>query len=185
VNLTRLMALGMLAEHGPMHGHQIRRLAEVTNVGEWGGVSVGALYRELRTMEGEGVIEAVRTEQVGRRPARTVYAITSEGELELQSLRAQALAVTWWGADPVGVALTFTVQDADPGELRELLKSRQDEIAVRMRALAARRERLIAAGHLSPMQAAVMRRGVLQMRADIEWHDEIDKIIAGLPGEDA
>jgi hypothetical protein len=35
------------------------------------------------------------------------------------------------------------------------------------------------------MQAAVMRRGVLQMQADVGWHDEIDKIIAGLPGEDA
>lgn len=183
MNLSRLMALGMLAEHGPMHGHQIRRWAEVTNVDEWGGVSVGALYRELRNMEAEGVINAVRTEQVGRRPARTVYAITSEGELELHSLRAQALAVTWWGADPVGVALTFTARGADPDELRELLKARQDEIAVRMRALAARRERLVAAGHLSPMQAAVMRRGVLQMQADINWHDEIDKSLAELPDE--
>jgi len=54
------------------------------------------------------------------------------------------------------LALTFTVHGADPGEL---LKSRQDEITVRMRALAARRERLVAAGHLRPMQAAVMRRG--------------------------
>jgi hypothetical protein len=38
------MALGTLARYGPQHGHQIRRLADVTNVGEWGGVSVGALY---------------------------------------------------------------------------------------------------------------------------------------------
>ena len=50
MNLTRLMALGTLARYGPQHGHQIRRLADLTNVGEWGGVSVGALYRELRAM---------------------------------------------------------------------------------------------------------------------------------------
>jgi DNA-binding PadR family transcriptional regulator len=56
-------------------------------VGEWGGVSVGALYRELRAMDGEGLISAVRTEQAGRRPARTVYAITDEGRLELAMLR--------------------------------------------------------------------------------------------------
>jgi hypothetical protein len=42
---------------------------------------VGALYRELRQMEGEGLVDAVRTEQVGRRPARTIYAITQEGWL--------------------------------------------------------------------------------------------------------
>jgi DNA-binding PadR family transcriptional regulator len=71
MNLTRLMALGTLARYGPQHGHQIRRLAELTNVGEWGGVSVGALYRELRAMEREGLVEALRTEKVGRRPERT------------------------------------------------------------------------------------------------------------------
>ena len=76
MNLTRLMVLGVLAQHGPRHGHEIRRTAEITNVGEWGGVSVGALYRELRLMEAEGLVEPVRTEQVGRRPARTVYSIT-------------------------------------------------------------------------------------------------------------
>ena len=68
MNLTRLMALGTLARYGPQHGHQIRRLADLTNVGEWGGVSAGALYRELRSMESEGLVETVRTEQVGRRP---------------------------------------------------------------------------------------------------------------------
>ena len=91
MNLTRLMALGTLARHGPLHGHQIRRVAEVTNVGEWGGVTVGALYRELRAMEREGLVEAVRTEQVGDRPERTVYEITDEGRLELQTLREQAI----------------------------------------------------------------------------------------------
>ena len=113
MNLTRLMALGMLAEHGPMHGHQIRRWAEATNVDEWGGVSVGALYRELRHMEAEGLIEALRTEQVGRRPARTVYAMSGDGELELRSLRAQALRATVSGADPVAVALSFALPRAD------------------------------------------------------------------------
>src|SRR6202035_4806512 len=91
MNLTRLMALGTLARYGPQHGHQIRRLADLTNVGEGGGVSVGALYRELRAMEGEGLVETIRTEQVGRRPARTVYEITPDGQMELQSLREQAI----------------------------------------------------------------------------------------------
>ncbi|HEY0933332.1 MAG TPA: PadR family transcriptional regulator, partial [Trebonia sp.] len=97
MNLTRLMALGVLARSGPSHGHHIRRLAEVTNVSEWGGVSVGALYRELRTMEREGLIEATRTEKVGNRPERTVYAITDEGQLELSTLRDQAIRQTEYG----------------------------------------------------------------------------------------
>ena len=87
------MVLGTLARHGQQHGHQIRRIAEITNVGEWGGVSVGALYRELRGMEAEGLVSAVRTERVGRRPARTVYEISQEGYLELAMLRERAISV--------------------------------------------------------------------------------------------
>ena len=100
MNLTRLMALGVLARSGPSHGHHIRRVADVTNVGEWGGVSVGALYRELRAMEREGLVEAARTEKVGNRPERTVYAITAEGQLELTTLREQAIRPLGLGARP-------------------------------------------------------------------------------------
>src|SRR3954468_11188902 len=91
MNLSKLMVLGLLASQGPRHGHQIRRDAERTNVGNWGGVSVGALYREIRQMEREGLVEAVRTEQVGRRPARTVYRITDEGGRRLHDLRGEAI----------------------------------------------------------------------------------------------
>ena len=73
------MILGLLAERGPMHGHQIRRTAELTNAEVWGGITGGALYAELRKLDGEGLIEAIREEQVGRRPARTVYQITPRG----------------------------------------------------------------------------------------------------------
>src|ERR1700729_4271867 len=99
------MALGILARNGPSHGHHIRRVAEVTNVGEWGGVSVGALYRELRAMEREGLVTAMRTEKVGNRPERTVYAITDEGQLELSTLREQAIKPLLSGPDPMGVAM--------------------------------------------------------------------------------
>src|SRR5215469_1846650 len=124
------MVLGTLARYGPQHGHQIRRLAEVTNVGEWGGVSVGALYRELRSMEREGLVEELRTEKVGRRPARTVYAITPDGHLELATLREQAIRPIWWGQDPLGVALTFSADALEPGELRQTLRARREKLAI-------------------------------------------------------
>ena len=81
MNLTRLVILGLLAEHGPRHGHQLRRDAELAEVDRWAGVGVGSLHRELRGLEAEGLIEAVRTEgRVGRRPERTVYGLTDEGQ---------------------------------------------------------------------------------------------------------
>ncbi len=178
------MVLGTLTRHGPRHGHEIRRIAEVTNVGEWGGVSVGALYRELRTMEAEGLVAAVRTEQVGRRPARTVYAITSEGQLELAMQREQALRSIHWWPDPLGVALSFAVAGTDREELASWLRTRRETFALTAAQLAEDRERMVAKGYLDPFQATVMYRGQLHAEAEIRWHDEFAKILAGLPPEE-
>lgn len=179
MNLTRLMALGTLARSGPMHGHQIRRLAEVSSAAEWCGVSAGGLYRELRLMEGEGLVQALRTEQVGRRPARTVYAITPDGRTELASLRVQAIRSMECGPDAIGVALTFAFEGADRDELRDLLRARRDRFAIGARELEATRERGIAAGYLTPVEAEVMRRGVLHAETEVAWHDDFDKLLAG------
>jgi DNA-binding PadR family transcriptional regulator len=184
MNLTRLMVLGTLARHGPRHGHEIRRLAEVTNVGEWGGVSVGALYRELRTMEGEGLVEAVRTEQVGRRPARTVYAITGEGRLELAMLREQAIRSIHWWPDPLGVALSFASAGTDREELASWLRSRRETFALTVAQLEDDRQRMVAKGWLDPFQATVMYRGQLHAEAEVRWHDEFARILAGLPPDE-
>ena len=181
MNLTRLMVLGVLAQHGPRHGHEIRRMAEVTNVGEWGGVSVGALYRELRLMEAEGLVEPVRTEQVGRRPARTVYSITGEGQLELAMLREKAICGMHWGPDPIGVALTFGAPD--PEELGSWLQARRDMFAIARSSIEAERQRLLTRGYLNPLSAAVMYRAELHAETEVRWHDEIAKILADLPAQ--
>jgi DNA-binding PadR family transcriptional regulator len=178
MNLTRLMALGILARNGPSHGHHIRRVAEVTNVGEWGGVSVGALYRELRAMEREGLVEAMRTEKVGNRPERTVYAITDEGQLELSTLREQAIRPLLSGPDPMGVALLFAADGMGRDELRRTLRARREMLAIGVAEVAAEREQLIARGHIDALAAAVMRRGIMQIEAEIRWHDELDAVLA-------
>ena len=178
MNLTRLMALGILARSGPSHGHHIRRVADVTNVGEWGGVSVGALYRELRAMEREGLVEAARTEKVGNRPERTVYAITAEGQLELATLREQAIRPLPSGPDPLGVALLFAAEGMEPKELRRTLRARRDMMAISVAQTAADREQLIAKGFIGVLAAAVMRRAIMAAEAEIRWHDELDAALA-------
>jgi DNA-binding PadR family transcriptional regulator len=177
MNLTRLMALGTLASHGPQHGHQIRRTAEVTNVSEWGGVSVGALYRELRQMAGEGLVTELRTEQVGRRPARTVYAITDQGRLELGTLREQAIRDLKLPPDPLGVALTFSGTGEDPEQFTRWMTARRDKIAVALREVSADREQLTAKGYITPLVASVMRRSELALEAELRWHEELTRAL--------
>jgi DNA-binding PadR family transcriptional regulator len=184
MNLTRLMALGILARSGPSHGHHIRRVAELTDVGEWGGVSVGALYRELRAMEREGLVEAMRTEKVGNRPERTVYAITDEGRLELTALREQAIKPPLAsGPDPFGVALLFAADGVDREELRRTLRARREMLAIWAAEMAAEREGLVAKGYLDVLAAAVMRRGIVHAEAEVRWHDELDATLAAPGGE--
>ena len=139
MNLSRLMILGLLAERGPMHGHQIRRTAELTNAEVWGGITGGALYAELRKLDGEGLVQAVREEQVGRRPARTVYEITREGRLELVVQRDAALEVIFGSADPVSVVLLFAA-GLDAVELAERLAARRRRVAGQLAEMTAERE---------------------------------------------
>ncbi|MFI6035995.1 PadR family transcriptional regulator [Streptomyces sp. NPDC051315] len=170
------MALGTLQNVGPLHGHEIRRIAEVTSVSSWGGVSVGALYRELRTMDEDGFVQPVRTEQVGRRPARTVYRITEEGEAELAKLREEAVAQVHHGTDPFSVALLFT-RTNDLPTLRGLLLRRREAITAMRNNIDAERRALVEAGSIGPLDDAMFQRRVMQLEADLAWQDVLDKAI--------
>jgi DNA-binding PadR family transcriptional regulator len=174
MNLSRLMILGLLAGRGPMHGHQIRRTAELTNAEVWGGITGGALYGELRRLDGERLISAVRAEQVGRRPARTVYGITGEGRLELAVQRDAALEVVFGSADPVSVVLLFAA-GADAAELGERLAARRRRVAVQLEAMAAERARLTRQGLLPPLAVDAFRRGELRLEAELRWHEEFER----------
>jgi DNA-binding PadR family transcriptional regulator len=171
MNLSRLLILGSLDRHGPRHGHRIRRDAEQTNVAAWGGVSVGALYRELREMDGEGLIEPVRTETEGNRPARTVYRISAEGKRELAILREQALTRLSQGPDAVAVALLFGGV-GEKGVALAMLRVRRDALQRELDGMTAEREHHVSEGRLGAVDVAVFRRGELLRAAEIAWIDE-------------
>jgi DNA-binding PadR family transcriptional regulator len=179
MNLSRLLLLGALDRHGPRHGHRIRRAAEQANVASWGGVTVGALYREMRALDEEGLIAAVRTETEGRRPARTIYEITAEGRRELAILREQAIAEPKQAPDAVAVALAFGGV-GERGVALPLLRARRDVLQREVAGIAAERARLVAEGVLGAVDVAVFRRGELLRAAEVAW---IDETIAALEGD--
>ena len=179
MNLSRLLLLGALDRHGPRHGHRIRRAAEQANVASWGGVTVGALYREMRALDEEGLIAAVRTETEGRRPARTIYEITAEGRRELAILREQAIAEPKQAPDAVAVALAFGGV-GERGVVLPLLRARRDVLQREVKGIAAERARLVAEGVLGAVDVAVFRRGELLRAAEVAW---IDETILALEGD--
>jgi DNA-binding PadR family transcriptional regulator len=170
VNLTRLMVLSVLDGHGERHGHQLRRDAEQTDVARWGGVNVGALYRELQAMATEGLVTAIRTEQVGRRPARTVYGITDAGRRELDRLREEAIGDIIGGPDAAGVALTF---GGDNAPVRALLSERLRALKQARAGVVAERRRLLDEGLIDAWTAALFDRRRLMFEAEIRWLERL------------
>jgi DNA-binding PadR family transcriptional regulator len=174
------MVLGLLASHGPRHGHQVRRDAEQTNVGNWGGVSVGALYRELRLMERDSLVEPVRTEQPGRRPARTIYRITNAGRRQLRTLRTRAIRELHYGPDAFGVALVFG-RTWGRAELIGLLRARRQAIATALEGVKSECTHLEAQGAIGPLDVAMFRRRAMQLETELQWHDEFSRMLPTLP----
>jgi DNA-binding PadR family transcriptional regulator len=181
MNLTRLVCLGLLAGQGPRHGHQLRRDVETFKADEWAGVGAGSLHRELRQMAGEGLIAAVRTEQVGRWPPRTIFQITDEGRRELAALREQAIGRLQETPDAMAAGLIFTGSQ-DPFIVGELVARHRQAVAAELRRLALERTNGMRDGYLrpsvSPVQAAAFRRSELRMEAELAWHAECDEMLA-------
>ncbi|MBE1490681.1 PadR family transcriptional regulator [Plantactinospora soyae] len=176
MNLSRLMVLGLLASQGALHGHQIKLIARDTEVAQWGGIGIGALYRELRVMDDERLVRAVAVEQVGRRPVRTVYEITDAGRQELRTLRERAVCELRFGPDPLPVALLFG-RVGDPSELAGFLDRRREVLAATIADLDAERDEHLAQGRIGALDAALFHRQVILLEAELRWLDEFGSIL--------
>lgn len=173
--------LGLLAR-GPMHGHQIRREAELSDVEGWADVKVGALYAMLHRLEAEGLVEPVRTEQEGRRPTRTVYAISEAGRQELALHRLRALSEPDVRSTTVEVALKW-VAGLSGEELRDLLARRRAAIAAALDELRAGRDLHARRDELPSAAVAGYRRSELHLEAELAWHDELEATLPQIAEE--
>ncbi|HEX8929743.1 MAG TPA: PadR family transcriptional regulator [Actinomycetota bacterium] len=179
MNSTRLFVLGSLAKGGPMHGHQIRRQAQVDRTELWTDIKPGSLYGALHRMEAEGVIEAVRTEREGNLPARTVYAITEEGIHELYAHRDEALRDTRLAPDPVDLALQYTQALAEE-ELLAAVQARRQALDSQLTSWLQLQE--VARPYLTGLEPITFDHTLTRLRAELEWHDwlleELPKLLA-------
>jgi DNA-binding PadR family transcriptional regulator len=175
VSSVRLYILGMLDARGPMHGHQIRREAQVDRTELWTDIKVGSLYGALGRMASEGTIEAVRTERAGNMPARTVYAITEGGRAELGALRDTVLREVGLRPDPVDLALQYS-GGIDTGALIEVFRARRAALQSELDAWD--RLETQAGPYLRPVERLSFRHQSRRLEAELRWHD---LVIAELP----
>ncbi len=175
---SRMFVLGLLARHGPLHGHALRQMAHQDHTELWTDVKVGSLYSAIRQLNAEGLLAAQRTEQVGRLPTRTVYAVTEAGRRELERVRRAVLLDAQLRPDPFDLALALS--DQAPGQdLTELVSQRKDAIQAEMEA----RQRLEAKAwpHLSGPEREVFSHYQHRYQAELNWHDELLERLALTP----
>ncbi len=91
-NLLALMVLTTLAER-PMHPYEMGQVWRERGKDHSWDVKWGSLYTVVNNLEKHGLIEATGTVRQGRRPERTVYAITPEGLDEMEDWLEELVSV--------------------------------------------------------------------------------------------
>lgn len=171
MSTTRLFILGALARIGPMHGHQIRREAQLNRTDTWSNVKPGSLYGALQRMEKDGAIEIVRTEQEGNRPERTIYAITTRGRAELISIRDAIMRDARLRPDPIDLAIQFLDDDLTPEEARLDMTLRLRDIRDQLATWRATRE--TADPFLNDLDRMVFEHSLLRLELELQWHQDV------------
>src|SRR5215470_13525176 len=82
-NPLALAVLALLFER-PMHPYEIAATLRERHKEESIKLRYGSLYTVIELLQREGFIVAQETEREGRRPERTLYAITPGGEAEMR-----------------------------------------------------------------------------------------------------
>ena len=162
----RLFILSSFAEHGPMHGHRLRLLAERYRVHLWTDITVGAVYGAMKRLAAEGLLREGEREREGNRPARQLYEITDAGQAALASLRREGLRDVWFKFDPLDLALTR--MDAETAEeLPSLLTERLETV----RGMLAQSHRVSAdiRAHVSLAKQWALRHAEYRLEAEVAY----------------
>jgi DNA-binding PadR family transcriptional regulator len=90
--MLALVVLATLVER-PMHPYELATTLRERGKQESAKINWGSLYTVVQNLEKHGFIEASGTSRQGRRPERTVYAITDAGRDELDDWMRELVAV--------------------------------------------------------------------------------------------
>ena len=124
---TRLLVLGVVRLFQPVHGYDVRRELVSWHAEEWANVAPGSIYSALKTLERDGLVEVMGTNQVGARPERTTYQITPRGNAEMMELLRETLWQVQAPVDPLVSALSM-MSFLDRKEMISALEARAHKI---------------------------------------------------------
>ncbi len=132
-NPLALAVLGSLAER-PMHPYEISSTLRERGKDHSIKINYGSLYSVVEALQKHKLIEAQQTTREGRRPERTVYAITEAGQAEFEDWLAELLSTPTKEFTSLEAGLSF-MPGLPPAEVAHLLQQRSDRLRVEIASL--------------------------------------------------
>jgi DNA-binding PadR family transcriptional regulator len=129
-NLLALAVLSTVAER-PAHPYEISTKLRTRGKESSIKLNFGSLYSVVESLTKHGLIEAQGTVRDGKRPERTVYAITSEGRAELEDWLAELLSTPKKEYTSLEAALSLAAGLA-PDEVARLLTNRATRLRMEL-----------------------------------------------------
>jgi len=132
-NPLALAVLECLSEK-PMHPYEISATLRTRGKEQSIKLNYGSLYSVVESLARHGLISAQQTTREGRRPERTVYAITEAGQAELEDWLAELLATSTreYTSLEAGLSLAGALP---PDEVARLLDKRCFALEMQLSAL--------------------------------------------------
>jgi DNA-binding PadR family transcriptional regulator len=169
VSTTRLLVLGAVKIFQPVHGYFVRRELLSWRADQWAHLNPGSVYNALRSLAKDGFLEEVETSSDGRRPAKTSYRLTADGETEFLTLLHEA----WWTLneyvpDETFAAVSF-MSFLPREEVIAALEQRIAQIAATNRGLTFKEGALTGNPWVPEHTVETLRLGVARLEGELVW----------------
>jgi DNA-binding PadR family transcriptional regulator len=175
-NLLALAVLALLAER-PTHPYEMDFLMRTRGLEQSIKLNRGSLYTVVETLQRDGLIVPQETQREGRRPERTVYALTEAGRAKFAGWHRELMSKPATEYTQFAAALCF-IAHFSPTEAIALLEQRalslDSEIEERQFRLDATQERL----NVPRLFLLEEEFALSQRQAEVQWVRQIVREIA-------
>jgi DNA-binding PadR family transcriptional regulator len=166
--------LGLIAEE-PRHGYAVRAAFE-QRLGDFWDLNYGQIYQVLTSLEADGLITGV-DEQVGKRPRRTVYAISPKGRDALRSWLAQPVARRSSFRDEFYVRLLLASQ-YEPALLSSIVALQRKRCDEHLASLVEQRESRTGTSVEDAVRSLFREAAILRAEADVKALELCQTVLA-------
>jgi DNA-binding PadR family transcriptional regulator len=160
------IAVLTLLRQGPMHPYLMRRLLKERHKDEVLALKAGSLYHAIGRLERAGLIAVEATERAGKRPERTTYRITADGEAELLRVLKKIIATPRHEPGEFMAAMSFLVHLAP----EEAMPRLEERVRLLLEEITRHDALLKLVGERVPRIHLIESEYLLTMqRAEVEW----------------